>query len=252
LGHLPGVCIFRAACSPALESARDRPKEALAGRFRCGTRSAFPSNMMAEAVTGAGQSFQGLFQARSLLRIDGPSVAERSRAGCKEQRSAEYLTYVTEEQRSRPGWIGRPNMAEILNGGTRDDRTRRQTRPDAFPEVTLVRVSSSVSASAACGRQCLHTISDFAATTNNIQAAGIVRRGFGRRQAIEHAGAFCCQRVPVPVIACAARWGRTCCISASDDLGDAVPSREIIQHLIAGKVRDDVGRRILPCWQIFG
>jgi hypothetical protein len=28
------------------------------------------------------------------------------------------LTYVTEEQRSRPGWIGRPNVAEILTGDT--------------------------------------------------------------------------------------------------------------------------------------
>jgi hypothetical protein len=28
------------------------------------------------------------------------------------------LTYVTEEQRSRPGWIGRPNVAEILTGNT--------------------------------------------------------------------------------------------------------------------------------------
>jgi hypothetical protein len=29
------------------------------------------------------------------------------------------LTYVTEEQRSRPGWIGGQNVPEILNGGTR-------------------------------------------------------------------------------------------------------------------------------------
>jgi hypothetical protein len=28
------------------------------------------------------------------------------------------LTYVTEEQRSRPGWIGGQNVPEILNGGT--------------------------------------------------------------------------------------------------------------------------------------
>jgi hypothetical protein len=41
---------------------------------------------------------------RSLLRIAGPSVAERSRAGCKEQRSAEYWTYSSERRRSRrPG-----------------------------------------------------------------------------------------------------------------------------------------------------
>jgi hypothetical protein len=42
--------------------------------------------------------------ARSLLRIDGPSVAERSRAGCKEQRSAEYWRYSSERRRRRrPG-----------------------------------------------------------------------------------------------------------------------------------------------------
>jgi hypothetical protein len=42
--------------------------------------------------------------ARSLLRTAGPSVAERSRAGCKEQRSAEYWTYSSERRRRRrPG-----------------------------------------------------------------------------------------------------------------------------------------------------
>jgi hypothetical protein len=32
---------------------------------------------------------------------------------------AHSRSYETEEQRSRPGWIGSQNMAEILNGGTR-------------------------------------------------------------------------------------------------------------------------------------
>ena len=41
--------------------------------------------------------------ARSLLRIDGPSVAERSRAGFKEQRSAEYLRYSSERRHLRGG-----------------------------------------------------------------------------------------------------------------------------------------------------
>ena len=35
------------------------------------------------------------------MRIAGPSVAERSRAGCKEQRSAEYWTYSSERRHVR-------------------------------------------------------------------------------------------------------------------------------------------------------
>ena len=34
---------------------------------------------------------------------------------------AHSRSYVTEEQRSRPGWIGSQNMAGILTGGTRPD-----------------------------------------------------------------------------------------------------------------------------------
>jgi hypothetical protein len=39
---------------------------------------------------------------------------------------------VTEEQRSRPGWIGGQNMPEILNGGTR----QRSPSPNGESPIT--------------------------------------------------------------------------------------------------------------------
>ena len=57
---------------------------------------------LSRLIRAAAHSVSG--RARSLLRIAGPSVAERSRAGCKEQRSAEYWTYSSERRRRRrPG-----------------------------------------------------------------------------------------------------------------------------------------------------
>ena len=39
------------------------------------------------------------------MRIDGPSLAERSRVGCKELRSAEYRAYSSERRRKRVGGV---------------------------------------------------------------------------------------------------------------------------------------------------
>ena len=52
---------------------------------------------------------------------------------------AHSRSYVTEEQRSQPGWIGSQNMAEILNGGTSapseaDSRGSLRARPRAAAE----------------------------------------------------------------------------------------------------------------------
>ena len=51
--------------------------------------------------------------------MDGPSVAERSRAGCKEQRSAEYWRYSSERRRRRrPGeGAAKPRGQEAGRGG---------------------------------------------------------------------------------------------------------------------------------------
>jgi len=63
------------------------------------------------------------FTARSLLRIDGPSVAERGRAGCKEQRSAEYWMYSSERRRRR-----RPGSARHATPGGYAQQAPRQAR----------------------------------------------------------------------------------------------------------------------------
>jgi len=64
-------------------------------------------------------------RARSLLRIDGPSVAERTRAGCKEQRSAEYWMYSSERRRRR-----RPSSARHATPGGYAQQAPRQPRAE--------------------------------------------------------------------------------------------------------------------------
>jgi hypothetical protein len=60
--------------------------------------------MLSKILTQALLGRQAFVRARSLLRIAGPSPAERSQVGCKEQRSAEYWTYSSKRRRSsRPG-----------------------------------------------------------------------------------------------------------------------------------------------------
>ena len=53
---------------------------------------------------------------RSLLRIDGPSLAERSRVGCKEQRSAEYRAYSSEWRRKRVGGVELGSAMPVAGG----------------------------------------------------------------------------------------------------------------------------------------
>jgi hypothetical protein len=48
---------------------------------------------------------------------------------------AHSRSYVTEEQRSRPGWIGSQNVPEILNGGT----SYEEDVNDRDPEIMLAK-----------------------------------------------------------------------------------------------------------------
>ena len=50
------------------------------------------------------------------MRIDGPSLAERSRVGCKDQRSAEYRAYSSERRRKRVGGVELGSAMPVAGG----------------------------------------------------------------------------------------------------------------------------------------
>jgi hypothetical protein len=68
----------------------------------------------ASPTSAAGQKLYG----RSAVEAPGPQGATREHSG----------SYVTEEQRSGPGWIGGPTTGEFLTGSTRDRAVSRQQR----------------------------------------------------------------------------------------------------------------------------
>jgi hypothetical protein len=51
-------------------------------------------------------------------RLNRPSTGGRGARPARRDEGA-YLTYGTEEQRSRPGWGGLPTMVEFQSGGMR-------------------------------------------------------------------------------------------------------------------------------------
>ena len=86
------------------------------------------------------------FWARSLLRMDGPSVAERSRAGCKEQRSAEYWRYSSERRRRRrPGeGAAKPRGQEAGRGGPSARRaSARHATPGGYAQQAPSRLEGA-------------------------------------------------------------------------------------------------------------
>jgi hypothetical protein len=70
------------------------------------------------------------------LRIDGLSVAERSRAGCKEQRSVEYLRYSSERRHLR-GRAGELCSTALGAGGVEPCQgSTFSRRPDSARHAT--------------------------------------------------------------------------------------------------------------------
>ena len=79
---------------------------------------------------GFGEVYQGAngcFFTRSLLRIAGPSVAERSRAGCKERRSAECWKCSSERRRNRRPGSAHQAMPEAMRNRLLERRTGHGT-----------------------------------------------------------------------------------------------------------------------------
>ena len=80
---------------------------------------------MPSRAAGKNLSFSFTFHPRKYAsaarqKIDQVSAVETP--GWRGATRAHSRSYVTEEQRSQPGWIGRPNLVEILTGGTRRGR----------------------------------------------------------------------------------------------------------------------------------
>src|SRR5512135_3447705 len=63
--------------------------------------------------------FLGSFETTSAAGQNYGHVLGDEAPGRQGATSAHSRSYVNEEQRSRPGWIGSQNMAGILTGGTR-------------------------------------------------------------------------------------------------------------------------------------
>ena len=68
-------------------------------------------------------------------------------------RRAHSRSYVTDEQRSRPGWIGGQNVPEILNGGARASARPRSRCAPGQADRAIAREAVGAVSDHGCGRQ---------------------------------------------------------------------------------------------------